>query len=72
MYSDRTVSRDYANVFQDITIMVNIIRDRLVSWNNSFMSVGFRRERMRQAKRLLVSLKEALDTIKPDLRHRLF
>ena len=67
MFSDRSVSRAFANVFQDITIMGDRIRDRLVSWNNIFMSVGFRRERMRQAKRLLVSLNEALTTLKPNL-----
>ena len=65
MASDRRVPRDYANVFHDITLLRNKVRNGLVSWNNMFMSVGCRREQMREAKRLLLSLKEALDTIKP-------
>ena len=67
MSSDREVARDYANVFHDITLLGNKIRNRLVSWNNMFMSVASRRESMREAKRLLPSLKEALDTNKPKL-----
>ena len=67
MSSDREVPRNYANVFHDITLLGNKIRNRLVSWNNMFMSVASRRERMREAKRLLPSLKEALDKIKSKL-----
>ena len=67
MSSGRDVPRDYANVYHDITLLGNKIRNRLVSWNNMSMSVAGRRESMREAKRLLLSLKEALDTIKPKL-----
>ena len=66
MSSDRGVSRDYANVFHDIKLLGNKIGNRLVSCNNMFMSVGCWREQMREAKRLLPSLKEALGTIKPN------
>ena len=65
--SDRSVPRDYASVFLDIILLGNKIRNRQVSWNNTFMSEAFRSERMREAKRLLLSLKEAFDTIKPTL-----
>ena len=65
MSSDGRVPRDHANVFHDITLLGNKIRNRLVSWNNMFMSVGCRRECMREVKRLLPTLKEALDTTKP-------
>ena len=68
MSLDRRVPRDSANLFHDITILGNKIRNRLVSWNNQFMSVGCRRALVKEAKRLLPSLKEALDTIKPTLQ----
>ena len=67
MSLDRRVPRDYANLSNDNTILGNKIRNRLVSWNNQFMSVGGRRALVKKAKRLLPSLKEALDTIKPTL-----
>ena len=58
MSSDHRVPRDYANVFHDITLLRNKFRNRLVSWNNIFMSVC-RRALMREAKQLLLSLKDA-------------
>ena len=67
MSLDRRVPRDSANLFHDITILGNKIRNRLVFWNNQFMSVGCRRALVKEAKRLLPSLKEALDTIKPKM-----
>ena len=55
MSSDHEVQRDYVNVFHDISLLGNTICNRLVSWNNLYMSVASRRKRMRGAKPLLPS-----------------